>query len=100
VFPGGCFLSAAAAEFDGRPGPVRDAIARASREWGAALERQAELAREQGELRADVEPAQLCFELNALATAANASYQLHGERDAFELARTANLKRLQAAGVT
>ena len=27
VFPGGCFLTAAAIEYDDRPGPVRDAIA-------------------------------------------------------------------------
>jgi AcrR family transcriptional regulator len=98
VFPGGCFLSAAAAEFDGRPGPVRDAIAQASREWGAELVRQAEIARDRGELRADVDPGLLCFELNALAKGANASYQLHRDRIAFRWARTALAQRLEAAG--
>jgi AcrR family transcriptional regulator len=94
VFPGGCFLSAAAAEFDGRPGPVRDAIASASREWRSELVEQAKLARKQGEIPADTDPAQLVFELNALATAANAAYQLHGDRRAFRQARAAIARRL------
>jgi AcrR family transcriptional regulator len=89
VFPGGCFLKAAAAEFDGRPGPVRDAIVQASRAWGDELEGQAEAARALGELPVDLDPAQLAFELNALADAANAVYQLQGDRRAFERAREA-----------
>lgn len=94
VFPGGCFLAAAAAEFDGRPGPVREAIAQASREWVSELEKQAKAARKSGELPADVDAGQLVFELNALARAANASYQLHGDRRAFRRARTGIAQRL------
>src|SRR5882724_11211894 len=37
VFAGGCFLCAASAEMDGRPGPVRDAVADAMCEWLAVL---------------------------------------------------------------
>src|SRR5450759_3531735 len=37
VFAGGCFLCAASAEMDGRPGPVRDEVATAMREWIAVL---------------------------------------------------------------
>src|ERR1700733_3638026 len=33
VFDGGCFLCAASAEMDGRPGPVRDQVASVMREW-------------------------------------------------------------------
>src|ERR1043165_7610091 len=33
VFRGGCFFAAAAAEFDSRPGPVRDRIAEIMKEW-------------------------------------------------------------------
>ena len=94
VLPGGCFLSAAGAEFDGRPGPVRDAIAASSRDWGRELERQAELARDHGELPADVDPAQLVFELGAYATRANAAYQLYGDRRAFDRARAAIAKSI------
>lgn len=94
VFPGGCFLSAAGAEFDGRPGPVREAIIRASRDWGRALERQAASAIEHGELPADTDPAQIAFELNALAKGANWVFQLYDDRRAFHRARTAIARRL------
>ena len=43
VFRGGCFFSSAAAEFDGRPGPVRDLIAAIMLEWIEALELSGEL---------------------------------------------------------
>jgi AcrR family transcriptional regulator len=88
VLPGGCFITAAAAEFDGRPGPVRDAIAEAGRAWARELETQAELARAQGELPAETDAPQLVFELSALATRANLVYQLYGDRTAFTRART------------
>ena len=94
VLPGGCFVSAAAAEFDGRPGPVRDAIAAWSRDWGRALEREAEVAVEHGELPAEPDPAQLVFELGAYATRANAMYQLYGDRRAFDRARAAIARSL------
>jgi AcrR family transcriptional regulator len=94
VFPGGCFLTAAAAEFDGRPGPVRDAIARASGEWVSELERQAKIARKSGGLPGGTDAGQLVFELNALARAANAAYQLHRDRRAFRRARVGIAQRL------
>lgn len=94
VFPGGCFLSAAAAEFDGRPGAVRDAIAGSMRAWGAELQSHAEIALRQGELPADTDPAQLVFELSSYASRANGVYQLYGDRSAFERARLAVAKSL------
>jgi AcrR family transcriptional regulator len=98
VFPGGCFLSAAAAEFDGRPGPVRDAIVVASRAWRNELEGQAGIAVARGELPEGTDPSQLAFELNALADGANATYQLHGDRRAFDRARIAIARLLGGAG--
>src|SRR4051794_14136098 len=80
VFPGGCFWAAASAEFDGREGPVRDAVRDGMAAWLAELERQARKA------GAD-DPKQLAFELHALAAAANQRFQLFGEREAFERAR-------------
>jgi AcrR family transcriptional regulator len=94
VLPGGCFLAAAGAEFDGRPGPVRVAIAASSRAWGRELETQAELARDHDELPVDMDPAQLAFELGAYATRANAAYQLYGDRRAFDRARAAVARSL------
>jgi AcrR family transcriptional regulator len=95
VFPGGCFLESAASEFDGRPGRVRDAIADASRVWSVQLEEQAKIASALGELPPETEPAQLAFELNAFAKAANASYQLHQTRRVFKRARFAIAARLE-----
>src|SRR3954451_17373774 len=80
VFPGGCFWAAASAEFDGREGPVRDAVRERTAAWLAAPEPQG------GAARAD-DPKQLAFELHALAAAANQRFQLFGDRDAFEHAR-------------
>ena len=80
VFPGGCFWAAAAAEFDGRPGPVRDAVRDGSAAWIAELERQAEAA-------GAADPHQLAFELHALAVGANQRFQLFGDSDAFAQAR-------------
>ena len=82
TFPGGCFITAASAEFDGRAGPVRDAIQSALERWLRVLRREAETAVEQGELPPDTDPAELAYQLNALALAANQARQLLGDDDA------------------
>ena len=89
TLPGGCFLSAATAEFDGRPGPVRDAIVSATRAWGRELLSQAKLAAEHDALPAGIPPEQVVFEISAFANQANAAYQLEGDRRVFERARAA-----------
>ncbi|MEV0186468.1 TetR/AcrR family transcriptional regulator [Streptomyces sp. NPDC050625] len=86
---GGCFLAAAAMEFDNRPGPVRDAVARAADDWLAHLERLAAAAVEAGDLPSDTDPAQLAFELNGIALATNQAIQLQGDTAAPQRARRA-----------
>jgi AcrR family transcriptional regulator len=76
VFAGGCFLCAASTEMDGRPGPVRDAVAAVMREWIAVLSANIKAAMAAGELRADLDPAAMAFRLNALGMAANWQRQL------------------------
>jgi AcrR family transcriptional regulator len=95
VFRGGCFFAAAAAEFDGRPGAVRDRVAEIMREWLALLRRSVTEAQAAGQLSRDADPAQLAFELNALEMGANWAFQLHGDRQAFARAREAMLERLR-----
>lgn len=90
VFPGGCFWASAAAEFDSRPGPVRDAVREQVGAWLAGLESEA---REAGL----EDPAQLAFELHSLAQGANTAFQLFGDREAFTRARTAIQRALSAA---
>jgi AcrR family transcriptional regulator len=89
VFSGGCFFAAAASEFDGRPGPVRDRIASAMGEWLLALDAAIQDAQEAGELPAVVDSEQLAFEINSLGLGANWAFQLYGDRAAFTRARVA-----------
>jgi AcrR family transcriptional regulator len=95
VFRGGCFFAAASAEFDGRPGPVRDRVAAIMKEWLKALGRAVREAQGAGHLDAGVEAAQLAFEFNALELGANWAFQLHGDKQAFARARAAILERLR-----
>ena len=88
-FPGGCFLAGASAEFDGRPGPVRDAIAATLARWHRALEGEVRTAVTAGDLPADTDPAQLVFELEAFAVAANQAIQLHDDLAGADRARAA-----------
>jgi AcrR family transcriptional regulator len=89
VFAGGCFLCAASAEMDGRPGPVRDAVAAVMEEWLAVLEANIRTAGDAGELGRDIDPQALAFRLNALGMAANWQRQLLGESSGIEHARAA-----------
>ena len=81
VFSGGCFWAATQAEFDDRPGPVRDVIAAGVEAWTGELARQAGLA------GAD-DPDQLAFELVSIAQGANARYRLLGDEGVFGRARS------------
>jgi AcrR family transcriptional regulator len=87
VFAGGCFLCAASTEMDGRPGPVRDAVAAVMREWIAVLRANIEAAIAAGDLRPDVDPAAMAFQLNALGMAANWQRQLLDDPAGIEHAR-------------
>ncbi len=95
VFRGGCFFAAAAAEFDSRPGIVRDRIAHIMKEWLDGLERAIREAQAAGQLKRSVIPAQLAFEINALELGANWGFQLYGDPQAFAKARAAILQRLR-----
>jgi AcrR family transcriptional regulator len=94
VFRGGCFFAAASAEFDGRPGPVRDLVAATMREWLGGIERAIAEARDAGHLASDVDPARLAFELNAFGMATNWEYQLFSDAAAFERGRVAMAERV------
>ncbi|HTX10457.1 MAG TPA: TetR/AcrR family transcriptional regulator [Solirubrobacteraceae bacterium] len=88
-FPGGCFLTTAMVEFDGRPGPVNDAVKNVMRRWLGVLERDASTAIENGELPADTDPKDVAFTINALAVGANCDFQLNRNRGSLQRARRA-----------
>lgn len=87
-YSGGCFWSATSAEYDDRPGPVRDAIATSLDAWLRELERQAGIAGVE-------QPERFAFELFSLVMGANSRYRLSGDRRVFEYAREA-IERLLA----
>ncbi len=95
VFRGGCFFAAASAEFDSRPGKVRDRIAAIMKEWLAVLRRTIMEAQKTGQFAQRVDPTQLAFEINAMEMGANWAFQLFGDKQAFTRARAAVLDRLQ-----
>jgi AcrR family transcriptional regulator len=96
VFRGGCFFAAAAAEFDSRPGVVRDRIAEIMKEWLEGLEGAVRESQAAGHLQRSIVPAQLAFEINALEMGANWAFKLYGDPEAFARARGAILQRLRA----
>jgi AcrR family transcriptional regulator len=96
VLPGGCFLTTATVEFDARPGPLRDAVADAMRRWLRVLEGEVARAIDAGELPADTEPADLAFQLNALAAAASYGFQLTRDPAVFARARRSMHRALGA----
>jgi AcrR family transcriptional regulator len=87
VLPGGCFMTTATIEYDARPGPMRDAIARTMEQWLGVLEREAAIAVERGELPVDTDPGDVAFQLNAVAAAASYGFQLSRDRTVFDRAR-------------
>jgi AcrR family transcriptional regulator len=96
VMPGGCFLTTATVEFDARPGPLRDAVRETMRRWHQVLRREAAAAIDAGDLPADTDPADVAFELNALAAAASYGFQLSGEPEVFDRARRSMRRALGA----
>lgn len=97
VFPGGCFFHSTMAEFDARPGRVRDAIASAQRDWLDFMERCVREARDSGEIDASADAAQLAFELDAVCRTGAAHALLHDDPSFYDRAARAADARLGAA---
>src|SRR5713101_8333001 len=97
VFRGGCFFAAASAEFDSRPGKVRDEIASLTKAWLMALEAEAAFARKKKQINPSVVPAQLSFELHAYVQEANWAFKLFDDKSAFSRARRAIASSMAAA---
>jgi len=98
IFPGGCFFAAAVADFDSKPGPVRDAIARAYDDWGDYVRVSLGYAIAQGELAPDADAEQLAFEFMALLDTANTRSVMTGSNEPYRFARRGLVSRLIAAG--
>jgi AcrR family transcriptional regulator len=97
VFRGGCFFAAASAEFDSRPGAVRDQIADLTKAWMVGLQEEIAFAQSKKEIQTSLKPAQLAFELHAYVQEANWAFKLFNDKSAFLLARRAIADHLAAA---
>ena len=97
VFRGGCFFAAASAEFDSRPGRVRDQIAALTKSWLRAIEDEIVFGQSAGQIPATVDAAQLAFELHAYVQEANWAFKLFSDKSAFRRARQAITTRLSSA---
>ncbi|MCG8922667.1 TetR/AcrR family transcriptional regulator [Lentzea sp. CC55] len=93
VLPGGCFFTAATAEFDGRSGRVRDALAGMNALWRRDLRIHIRRAVNDGDLAPDTDVDQLIYEILGVMLALNHFLQLEHDSTAPRRARQA-LKRL------
>lgn len=96
VFPGGCFFTAAAFEFDSRPGPVRDRIAEVMKGWLTTLGRAVEGAKKAGHLKSSVNADQFAFEIKSLAIGAHSGFQLSEDEKAMTRVRAIIRERIRS----
>ncbi|MFA3875171.1 TetR family transcriptional regulator C-terminal domain-containing protein [Streptomyces sp. MMCC 100] len=89
LLPGGCLMTAALSEYDGRPGRVRDAVAEVWSRWREQLRADLTAAVDNGELPAGFDVDQALFEIVAAGLALNAAMQLQHDRTAADRARRA-----------
>lgn len=85
-FPGGCLLTQATYDYDGRPGPVHDLIARSREAWRRALRRDVEAAVQAGALASSLDVEVVVYGLESLAAGITPARFLSGEESAGRLA--------------
>jgi len=94
---GGCLYASVTAEFDARPGAVRDRICQSLRVWLSALTGQVVLAKRLKHLTPKTDPEQLVFTLHGIELALNLRVQLFEERAAITRARQAMQAQIEQA---
>jgi AcrR family transcriptional regulator len=87
--PGGCPMIGGAAEFDDKPGAVREMLAGGQRTWIETLKRAVRQAVDERQLAADTDPEQIAFEMFGVALVVHHHRRLLGYRKARERALTA-----------
>ena len=87
--PGGCIMISAAAEYDDRPGPIRDAVIANQHRGNAITQKAVRLAIEEGHLAPDTDPEQISFEMLGIVLASHNHRRLLGDREARKRALTA-----------
>lgn len=85
--PGGCVIYNASSELDDRPGPLRDFLQDAHRDWSNTIARAARISVEEGHFRADLDAEQFAFELSSIALGYHHAARLLNDPNALERAR-------------
>jgi AcrR family transcriptional regulator len=98
--PGGCLILAASAEYDDRPGAVRDLLVAGQRELRGAIAKAIRIAIDEGHLQPETDPWQLTFELFGIVLATHHDFRLLGDARALERAGTALERLIEAHRAT
>lgn len=93
IFPGGCFFAAANAEYDTRPGAVRDQLVLLHGRWTELVNAAVVESQEAGRLSGEQSPQELTFQVLAILRQANDMYLLYQDASHIEMGRTI-LRRL------
>lgn len=86
---GGCIFVASAAEYDDRPGPMRDAVVQNERDWLETIATVAGTAVAEGDFRADLDTEQFAFTVQGLMLSYHQATRLLGDPKALEHVRQA-----------
>ena len=97
--PGGCFFVGASTELDDRPGPQRDALARAIKDWVDEIAKAVRIAISEGHFRSDSNPEQVSFEIYGIMLGMHTFYRFLRAPKALDHSRKAFERVLAAARV-
>jgi AcrR family transcriptional regulator len=95
---GGCFFMSLTFEFDDQPGPLRDRLQQAQRDWVQGLVRAARLAIKEGHFRADLDPEAFAWELLGINLAFQHGFKVLGDAGALLRARASFEALLRRSG--
>jgi AcrR family transcriptional regulator len=95
--PGGCFFVGASAELDDRPGPPRDALAQACKDWVDALATAAQIAVTGGHFRSELDPQQFAFELYGIMLGLHTYHRFLRDKSSLARANEAFERLISAA---
>ena len=98
-FGTGCFFEALEQEYDDRPGPILDRLIQSQREWREVLTRAVALAVQERQFAANVDAAQVAFEMVGIGSAFQQAHKLLRDPGAKERAERAFERLLESVRV-
>lgn len=98
-FSGGCVFMSAAAEYDDRPGPLRESARQKQKDYVDAVATAVTMAQSEGHFRADLDPTQFAYEAYGTMLAFHLYNRLFGDDRAAHRARTALGNLVEAARI-